>query len=129
MRKLASGILLLTSVSVALGALGHGLEWSHALPALRTLEPHLLAVLRLVWFWVSGAMLSLGVLLVWAWWRLRRGDTRAAVVPWVSGLFYLLAGVYGATYVGAFFLIFAVQAVLLFSTTWVLQRPALTPAA
>jgi len=121
MRKLASWIFLLTAVSVGLGAFGHGSQWhSHVRPALPPLEPHLLELLKLVWYWVSGAMFTLGVLLVWTWWRLQRGDRQVAVVAWLVGLFYLVEGIYGALYLGPFFLLFVVQAALLFATTWLL---------
>jgi hypothetical protein len=39
------------------------------------------------------------------------------------GVFYFVEGVYGAVYLGTFFLIFVAQAVLLWSTSWAL-RPA-----
>jgi hypothetical protein len=130
MRKLYSGIFLVTAVSVGLGAFGHGHQWSaHVQPALPGLEPHLLQLLKLVWYWVSGAMFTLGVLLVWVWSRLRRGDMQLRFVPWVIGVFYLVEGIYGAAYLGPFFLVFAVQAVLLFGTSWLLQTPQLKPAA
>lgn len=133
MRKLASGILLITAISVGLGALGHAHQWSvHVLPGLSGmagLELKLLELLKLVWYWVSGAMLVLGILLVWSWDRLRRGDRRVVLVPYVIAVFYLVEGVYGAIYLGPFFLLFAIQAALLFGTTLVLQRPALTPGA
>jgi len=130
MRKLFSGIFLVTAISVGLGAFGHGHQWSaHVMPALPGLEPHLLQLLKLVWYWVSGAMFTFGVLLVWVWSRLRRGDTQLRFVPWVIGVFYLIEGIYGAACLGPFFLLFAVQAVLLFGTTWVLQTPELKPSA
>lgn len=124
MRKVILGIFLLTAVSVGLGGFGHGSQWqAHVRPDLPALEPHLLRLLELVWYWVSGAMVAFGVLLVWAWWRLQRGDTRGVTVAWIVGLFYLVEGVYGALYLGPFFLVFVVQAVLLFGTTWLLTGP------
>ena len=122
LRKFLSGIYLLTALSVGLGALGHGSQWSkHMLPGLRGVAPDVLSVLALVWFWVSGAMLVFGVLLILAWWRGRRGDTRLAYVPWVVGAFYLVEGVYGGIYLASFFFLFTIQALLIFGTTWALR--------
>ena len=123
-RKLLSALFLLTAISVGLGAFGHGSQWSaHVAPTLKGLDPHMLELLKLVWYWVSGAMFTLGVLLVWTWWRMGRGETTLAFVPWMIGGFYFVEGVYGAVYLGTFFLIFVAQAVLLWSTSWAL-RPA-----
>jgi hypothetical protein len=122
-RKLLSALFLLTAISVGLGAFGHGSQWSrHVAPALTGLDTHLLELLKLVWYWVSGAMFTLGALLVWAWWRMERGEMDLAFVPWMVGAFYLVEGVYGAVYLGIFFLLFVVQAVLLWGTTLALRR-------
>jgi hypothetical protein len=129
-RQLASALLLLTAISVGLGAFGHGHQWSvHVQPALRGLDPQIVELLKLVWFWVSGAMFTFGVLLVWAWSRLRHGQTLAAVLPAVIGVFYCAEGIYGGLYLGKFFLLFVVQAVLLWVTAWLLRKPPLAPGA
>lgn len=129
-RQFASALFLLTAITVGLGAFGHGHQWSaHVLPALRGLDPQIVELLKLVWFWVSGAMFTFGVLLVWAWSRLRRGEQQSAVLPAVVGVFYCAEGIYGALYLGKFFLLFAVQAVLLWITAWLLYKPPLKPAA
>ena len=113
-RKALSGLLLLTAISVALGAFGHGSEWAkHALPGLTGVDPEMVKLLKLVWYWVSGAMLVFGGLLVWSAWRLSRGDSTLAFVPWGVGIFYFIEGIYGAAALGPFFLIFVAQAVLL----------------
>ena len=122
-RKLMSALFLLTSISVGLGALGHGSQWPrHVAPALTGLDAHVLELLKLVWYWVSGAMFALGALLVWTWWRIGRGETNLAFVPWLIGAFYFVEGVYGAVYLATFFLLFVLQAVLLWGTTLALQR-------
>jgi hypothetical protein len=121
LRKFLSGIYLLTAISIGLGAFGHGSQWSrHVQPALQAVRPEVVSVLSLVWFWVSGAMFVFGALLIWGWWRARRGDTNLAFLPWVVAAFYLIEGVYGGAYLGPFFLLFAVQAVLLVATAWAL---------
>jgi hypothetical protein len=120
--RVASVIFLLTAISVALGAFGHGHQWAkHALPALGTADQGLVRLLELVWYWVSGAMFVFGCLLVWSWWRITRGE-RALVVPWIVGAFYFVEGIYGTLGLGSFFLIFVVQALLLWGSAWILGR-------
>ena len=122
--KVASVIFLITAISVGLGAFGHGHQWArHVLPALGgTADPALLRLLALVWYWVSGAMFVFGVLLIWSWWRIRQGERALLVVPWIVGVFYFVEGIYGALGLGSFFLLFVVQAVLLWGSAWVLGR-------
>lgn len=122
-RKLPSAIFLLTAISIGLGAFGHGSQWSlHVMPALNGLDPDVVRLLELVWYWVSGAMLTLGAVLTWAWRRMGQGDTNVDFIPWMSGAFYLVEGVYGAVYLGKFFLLFVVQAVLLWASVSALRR-------
>ena len=125
--KVASVILLLSAISVGLGAFGHGHQWTkHVLPALGNADPGLVRLLELVWYWVSGAMFVFGCLLVWSWWRITRGERALLVVPWIVGAFYFVEGVYGALGLGNFFLLFVVQALLLWGSAWILGR--FTPA-
>jgi len=122
-RRLLSALFLLTAISVGLGAFGHGSQWPrHVAPALAGLDAQVLELLELVWYWVSGTMFTFGALLVWTWWRMGRGATNLAFIPWIIGAFYLVEGVYGAVYLGTFFLLFVVQAALLWGTTLALQR-------
>jgi|SRR5215831_11897516 len=107
------------------GAPGYGGQWpAHVLPALQGLDPDVVRLLKLAWYRVSGAMLTLGALLAWTWWRMRCGDASLAFVPWMIGAFYLVEGVCGAIYLGPFFLLFVAQAVLLWGTAWALPPRA-----
>ena len=122
-RKLCSILFLLTALSVALGALGHGSQWErHIHPALTGVAPATVQLLALIWYWVSGTMLVFGLMLIWVWWRMGRGDRNLGFVPWLVGGFYALDGGQAALELGPFFLGFVVQAMLLFTCTWVLQR-------
>ena len=122
-RKLASALFLLTALSIALGALGHGSQWErHIHPALTGIAPATLQLLALIWYWVSGTMLVFGLMLIWVWWRMGRGDRNLGFVPWLIGAFYALDGGQAALLLGPFFWVFVVQAVLLFACTWLLQR-------
>src|SRR5207253_8148615 len=74
-RKLFSALFLVTALSIALGAFGHGHQWSkHVLPVMAGLDPGMIRLLALVWFWVSATMLVFGFLLIWTWWRIGRGE-------------------------------------------------------
>ena len=129
-RKLFSVIFLLTSISIGLGALGHGSQWpKHVRPAVAGLAPEMITLLALVWYWVSGAMLVFGLLLIWAWRRIGRGDRALNPVVWLVSAFYCAEGVWGAIYLGPFFILFVVQAVLLCGSAWVLRPPGQSAAS
>lgn len=124
-RKTASAVFLLTSVLIGIGALGHAHQWRLLERSLGGLRPELFELLRFVWFWASGAMAVFGVLLIWIWWHIRRGDRTLYLVPGLISAFYLVGGVCGVHYVGAFFSLFIVLGVALCATTWMLSRGAI----
>jgi hypothetical protein len=122
-RRLCSVLFLLTALSIALGSLGHASQWEwHIHPALGGVAPATVRLLALIWYWVSGTMLVFGLMLIWVWWRMRRGERNLAFVPWLIGAFYALDGGQAALSVGPFFWLFVVQALLILICTWVLQR-------
>lgn len=124
-RRFFSVLFLLTSLSIALGTLGHGLQWEkHVHPALTGVPPATVQLLALIWYWVSGTMLVFGLMLLWVWRRMARGDRNLGFVPWLVGAFYALDGGYAALTLGPFFWLFVVQALLLCVSTWMLQRTA-----
>jgi len=124
-RKVSSLVFLLTAISIALGAFGHGSQWpKHVRADVAGLAPDTIRLLALVWYWVSGTMLVFGLLLLWAWWRMRQGDRSPAFLAGLVGAFYCAEGILGAAYLGPFFLIFVVQAVALCASVWVLYRAA-----
>ena len=121
-RKIFSALFLIVSLIVGLGAFGHAHQWtSHVAPMLGGVDPKIISLLELIWLWTSGTMLVFGVLLLWCWLRLRRGDTSLAAVPWVMGGFYILAGTAGALEVAPFFWLFPVLGALLWLCTWMLR--------
>lgn len=124
-RKFFSALFLIVSLTVGLGAFGHGHQWSaHVVAALGGVAPDAVAMLEFIWFWVSGTMLAFGVLLVWCWWRLRRGDASLMPVVWVTGSFYILAGTWATLSLGPFFWLFPAQTLLLWLSTWMLRPKA-----
>ena len=125
-RKFFSGLFLIISLSVGLGAFGHGHQWSwHVRGMLTGVAPDGVKLLELIWFWVSGTMLVFGALLLCCWWRLRRGDVSLLVIPWITGGFYILAGTWAALWLVPFFWLFTAQGLLLCLSAWML-RPKTT---
>lgn len=121
--RVFSALFFLISLSIALGALGHGLQWEHHVRgALPGTDPAALALLAYVWYWVSGAMLVLGLLLLWVWWRSGGSTVHMPIVPGLIGAFYLVEGGLGAWFVGRFFLLFVAQALLLWLAAWGMGR-------
>jgi|SRR6185312_3280786 len=127
-RKFFSGLFLVVSLVVGLGAFGHGHQWfGHVRGLLNGVEPKAIDLLELIWLWVSGSMLIFGALLIWCWRKLRRGDASLTMIPWLVGGFYILAGSCGALMAGPFFWLFPVLGLLLWLCTWMLRpRPAST---
>ena len=123
LRKLSSAIFLLSACLIGLGALGHSSQWGkHVYAAVSDLDPQVIGLLKLIWYWASGTMLLLGILLVWVWWRISQGDRNLFFIPWVVGAFYLMEGVYGVLYLGTFYAVFIVLAALLCASTLGLQH-------
>ena len=121
-RKSFSALFLIVSLTVGLGAFGHGHQWSaHVSDMLGGVAPDAVKLLELIWFWVSGTMLVFGVLLLWCWWKLRRGDGSLAMIAWVIGGFYILVGTWAALWVAPFFWLFPVLGALLWLCTWMLR--------
>jgi hypothetical protein len=99
-KKLASLIFLLDSLIIGLGAFGHGLQVRHVHAAIDQfpIEPDMHSMLYVVWYFVSGCMLTFGVTLIWVWWRLRTGDRRPLFAATVIGILYAGIGVFGLVY-------------------------------
>lgn len=129
--KLASWIFLLDSVVIGLGAFGHGLQVRHLHQAIDSfpIEPDMHSMLYVVWYFVSGCMLTFGVTLVWVWWRLRIGDRRFVFAAIVIGILYAGVGVFGLVYRSGdpFMGFFLVLGALLLLSSYALSSSSLTP--
>src|SRR6266849_5058919 len=55
-------------------------------------------MIYVVWYFVSGCMLSFGATLIWVWQRLRTGDRRPLFAALVIGLLYIGIGAFGLVY-------------------------------
>ncbi len=119
-QKIVSTLFFLTSIVIGLGAFGHASQWwKHVYPAIggRITDSGMIHLLFAVWLFVSGCMLSFGLLLLWAWRRIRMGDRSLAFIPTVIGLFYVTTGVMSWIWVGRFFALFVVLGGLLLICT------------
>jgi hypothetical protein len=119
-KTLASAAFLIDSLVIGLGAFGHGMQVHHLHAAIDRypIEADMHSMLYVVWFFVSGCMLTFGATLVWVWSHLRSGDTRTFPIAALIGLLYVGIGGFGLVYRGgdpfmAFFV--ALGAVLLLS--------------
>lgn len=99
-RRLASIVFLFDSLLIGLGAFGHALQAPHLHAAIDQfpIEPDMHSMLYVVWYFVSGCMLTFGVTLIWVWHRVRRGDRPPMIVANVIGLLYVGIGAFGLVY-------------------------------
>ena len=100
LKKLASIAFLLDAIAIGLGALGHGLAVRHLHAAIDQfpIDGDMHSMLYVVWYFVSGCMFAFGLILIWAWRRVRSGDPRPLAAASVIGLFYLGIGAFGLVY-------------------------------
>lgn len=116
-RKLLSAVYLVVGALIGLGAFGHGAQgMRHLDPALEavTLPPEMAGVIRIVWYFVSGCMLTFGGLIYWAWFAAARGNYWALAVPAMIGGFYMITGIASFAYQpNPFWLLFSVEGCLL----------------
>lgn len=127
MRTVASIVFFLDSLIIGLGAFGHGLQAAHLHSALDQfpIEPNIHSMLFVVWYFVSGCMLTFGVLLLWTWTGLRKGDRRLLGVAMAVGTLYTAIGLFGLAYRHGdpFMGFFVVLGLVLLGSTAVLARP------
>lgn len=101
LRKLASALLALIGLLIALGAFGHSFMGRKALDAglaSLPLDAHTDKLIHLVWYFCGGCMLVFGVLVVWSAWKAMRGEREALFASGLVGIFYLLTGVTSLAY-------------------------------
>jgi len=123
-QKIFSFVFLVTSIVIGLGAFGHAAQWWKVVyPVLgnRVSDPRMLNMLLAVWLFVSGGMLSFGLILIWTWLRIRKGDRGVVVIPIGIAVFYFIFRVLSWMYVDRFFTLFVILRTLLFISTLVLN--------
>jgi hypothetical protein len=100
LKTLASTVFLIDSLIIGAGAFGHGFQARHVHEVLDPfpIDSDLGSMIYVVWYFVSGCMLTFGITLVWVWQRLRSGDTRPWFAAMLIGLLYVAIGVFGLVY-------------------------------
>jgi hypothetical protein len=99
-KSVASVVFFIVSLVIGLGGFGHGSQAAHVHAALDgfAIDPNVASMIFVVWYFVSGCMLTFGAILVWAWWRLRGGDRRPLPAALLIGVLYSGIGVFGLIY-------------------------------
>ena len=126
-RKVASAVFLLVGIAIALGAYGHGFVGRLGVDAELAkvqIAPSIFKMLYVVWYFRSGCMLVFGATIIWAWRKVRRGETALVPIVCLIGALYVTAGVGGMIYRDGdpFMATFIVLGGLLLVTTFVLTR-------
>jgi hypothetical protein len=118
----------LAAVTITLGAFGHGLlgvKPVEAAVAASNLPADIAAVIWIVWYFVSGAMVVCGAILFWAWPAITTGSTSRSVPALIVGSFYTVTGIACYLYSGRepFWLLFLFQGLIVSGTTLILRNP------
>lgn len=122
-RTIAIAFYWAAAITIALGAYGHGfmgVKPVRAAIAVSNLTPETVRVIWMVWYFVSGCMLTFGLLLFWAWPEL---ESRASVALLI-GVLYAITGIVCWLYSGRepFWLVFLAQGAMVIGSTLVLRR-------
>lgn len=125
--NIASAILFVLGIVVALGAYGHGFVGRLAIDAELAKFPiqhDVLQMVYVVWHFVTGSMVVFGAALLWAWSRIRRGDRAPLTLVTFIGALYLLVGVVGIVYRNGdpFMAVFITEGALVLLAGWALRR-------
>ena len=128
MKIVITALYWLAAVTIALGAFGHGflgVKPVEAAVAASNLPADIAAVIWIVWYFVSGAMVVCGAILFWAWPAIATGSTSRSVPALIVGSFYTVTGVACYLYSGRepFWLLFLFQGLIVGGTTLILRNP------
>ncbi len=131
LRSISWYVFLLVGIVIGLGAFGHGYEGHQVHEAIDQF-PINTAVhesIYMVWYFLSGCMLTFGATIVWIAFRLRVGEIRSLFAAFLIGALYLIFGVWAYIYRHGdpFALLFVSLGALLLGSSFVLRsrnRPA-----
>ena len=118
-------VFFVVSVALGLGAFGHGYSARRVHEALDPfpINPAMSKTIYIVWYFVSGAMLMFGGVLISIALRVRAGDSSSLFVAyWIAAL-YMLFGICATIYRrnDPFWLFFILLGVLLLGSSLVLK--------
>lgn len=125
-RIVATVLYWLAAITITLGAIGHGffgIKPVEAAVAASTLPADIVAVIWIVWYFVSGTMVVCGAILFWAWPAIRSGSTTRSGAALIVGAFYAITGVASYLYSGRepFWLLFLFQGAIVVGATVALR--------
>lgn len=124
--RILTAVYWIIGIVIGLGAFGHGfvgVKPVRAALATVNLPSDIREVIWIVWYFVSGAMIVFGGLIIGAWFAARRGRPQVLWVPIVIALFYLIFSILAYTYQNnSFWLLFAAEGALLLVATLGLSR-------
>jgi hypothetical protein len=128
-RTIAAAFYWFAAITITLGAYGHGfigIKPIRTAVAASTLAPDVVRVIWIIWYFVSGCMLSFGILLFWAWPAIKAGPSSRSSAALIIGAFYAVTGIASYLYSGSepFWLLFVTQGVVVIGSTLVLRRPS-----
>ena len=131
-RTIAAAFYWLAAITITLGAYGHGFQGIQpvrAAIAASALAPDIVRVIWIVWYFVSGCMVTFGILLFWAWPALEARSSSRSGAALIVGAFYSLTGIASYLFSGRdpFWLLFVTQGVIVIGATLVLRRPVGLP--
>jgi hypothetical protein len=125
--NIAAAFYWFAAITITLGAYGHGfvgVKPIRAAIAGSTLTPDVARVIWIVWYFVSGCMVSFGILLFWAWPALKAGSSSRSSAALIIGAFYAVTGIASYLYSGRdpFWLLFVTQGLVVIGSTLVLRQ-------
>jgi hypothetical protein len=127
-RNLFLYLFLVVSILIGLGAFGHGYSVRRVHEAIDQfpINPVISQTLYIVWYFVSGSMLTFGGMLVWVWFRLKAGDDSMLIVAYMIGALYLVTGICATIYRHGdpFWFFFILLGVLLMGSSFALKTGA-----
>jgi F0F1-type ATP synthase membrane subunit c/vacuolar-type H+-ATPase subunit K len=129
MRGVWSLLYWLAGLTIGLGSLGHGIGGTRAMEqavGATTLDPRWNEVIHVVWHFVTAMMVANGVIVLAGWFFARRGSRGSFVAPAIIAVLYLGFGLAASAYQHGerFWLLFAVQGIVLLAAIGGLSRPA-----
>jgi hypothetical protein len=124
--KIASIVFLVTGILTGLGCFGHslgGIQQIYEGLAGLPIAPRVVRLIYAVWDFAGVCMAVFGIIIVWIWFRVKKGELNLLSIPLIISVFYMLNGVVSVWYIGdLFFLIFVALGGSLFISSLVLKR-------
>jgi hypothetical protein len=115
--RMLTAVYWMIGLMIGFGAFGHGFVGikpvREALDAV-ALPADIRGVIWIVWYFVSGCMLTFAALILWAWFAARRWSPSAFAVPIVIAVFWIATGILAYAYQhDPFWLLFLAEGTLL----------------